>query len=99
MQFKSIAECSKGSILQHFGPLFSYHLSLRSLFGLFLSGNFTQVLLNLEIIYRLFFFQLTSHYMVLTRDDALKTVSTRLLYDILPGLEAAGIFQDNVSCI
>ena len=27
MQVKSIAECSKGSILQYFRPSFSYHLS------------------------------------------------------------------------
>ena len=45
MQVKSIAECSKGSILQYFRASFSYHLSLRSLFCLFLSGRFTQVLL------------------------------------------------------
>ena len=45
MQVKSIAECSKGSILQYFRPSLSYHLSLRSLFCLFLSGCFTQVLL------------------------------------------------------
>ena len=45
MQVKSIAECSKGSILQYFQPSLSYHLSLRSLFCLFLSGHFTQVLL------------------------------------------------------
>ena len=42
---KSIAECSKGSILQYFWPALSYHLSLRSLFCLFLSGRFTQGLL------------------------------------------------------
>ena len=36
MQVKSIAECSKGSILQYFRPSLSYHLSLRSLFCLFL---------------------------------------------------------------
>ena len=30
MQVKSIAECSKGSILQYFRPSLSYHLSLRS---------------------------------------------------------------------
>ena len=35
----------KGSILQCFRPSLSYHLSLRSLFCLFLSGHFTQVLL------------------------------------------------------
>ena len=36
MQVKSIAECSKGSILHNFRPSLSYHLSLRSLFCLFL---------------------------------------------------------------
>ena len=45
MQIKSIAEWSKGSILQYFRLSFSYTLSLRSLFCLFLSGRFTQVLL------------------------------------------------------
>ena len=45
MQVKSIAQCSKGSILQYFLPSLSYHLSLRSLFCLFLSGSFIQVLL------------------------------------------------------
>ena len=39
MQVKSIAECSKGSILQYFGPSLSYHMSLRPLFCLFLSGH------------------------------------------------------------
>ena len=39
MQVKSIAECSKGSILQYFRPSLSYHLSLRSLFCIFLSGR------------------------------------------------------------
>ena len=47
MQVESIAECSKGSILQYFRPSLSYHLSLRLLFCLFLSGCFTQVLLYL----------------------------------------------------
>ena len=32
-------------LLQYFLPSFSYHLSLRSLFCLFLSGHFTRVLL------------------------------------------------------
>ena len=35
MQVKSIAECSKVTILQYFWPSLSYHLSLRSLFCLF----------------------------------------------------------------
>ena len=48
MQVKSIAECSKGSILQYFSPSLSYHLSLRSLLCLFLSGRFTQVLLYIN---------------------------------------------------
>ena len=39
MQVRSIAECSNGSILQYFRPSLSYHLSLRSLFCLFLSGR------------------------------------------------------------
>ena len=43
MKVKSIAECSKGSILQYFRPSLSYHLSLRSLFCLLLSGRCTQV--------------------------------------------------------
>ena len=41
MQIKSIAECSKGSILQYV----SYSLSLRPLFCLFLSDRLRQVLL------------------------------------------------------
>ena len=44
-QVKRIAECSKGSILQYFQPGLGYHLSLRSLLCLFLSGRFTQALL------------------------------------------------------
>ena len=46
MQVESIAECSKGSILQYFRPSLSCHLSLRSLFCLFLSGHFTLILLH-----------------------------------------------------
>ena len=54
MQVINIAECSKGSILQYFQPSLSYHLSLRSLFCLFLSGRFVQVLLNiLKILVRI----------------------------------------------
>ena len=49
MQVKSIAECSKGSILQYFRPSLSYHLSLRTLFCLFLSGRLRQGLLYFQI--------------------------------------------------
>ena len=45
MQVKIIAECSKGSILQSFRPSLSYHLFLRSLLCLFLSGCLRHVLL------------------------------------------------------
>ena len=45
MQVKSIAACSKGSILQYFRPSLSYHLPLRPLICLFLSGCLRQVLL------------------------------------------------------
>ena len=45
MQVESIA---KWSILQYFRPSLSYHLSLRPLFCLFLSGHFAQVLLIAE---------------------------------------------------
>ena len=48
-EVKSIAECSKGSILQYFRPSLGYHLSLRSLFCLCLSGRLTQVLLYFVI--------------------------------------------------
>ena len=44
MQFKSIAECSKRSILQYFRPSLSYHLSLTILFCLFISGRFRLIL-------------------------------------------------------
>ena len=37
--------CSKGSILQYFRPSLRYHLSLRYLFCLLLSGHLRQVLL------------------------------------------------------
>ena len=44
-----MAECSPWSILQYFRPSLSYYLSLRFLFCLFLSGQFTQVLLYIYI--------------------------------------------------
>ena len=48
MQVKSIAECSERSILQYFRSSLSYHLSLKPLFYLFLSGCFSQVLLYVK---------------------------------------------------
>ena len=45
MQVISIAECSKGSILQYFRPALNYHVALRPLFCLLLSGRLRQVLL------------------------------------------------------
>ena len=49
MQVESIAECSKGCILQYFRPSLSYLLSIRSLLYLYLHGRFTQVLLYWNI--------------------------------------------------
>ena len=43
MQVNSIAESSKGSILQYFQPALSYHMAFRPLFCLFLSGRLRQV--------------------------------------------------------
>ena len=48
MQVKSIAECSKGSILQYFRPSLSYNFPLRPLLCLFLSGRLRQVLLYMK---------------------------------------------------
>ena len=45
MQVKSIAECSKGSILPYFGPSLSYHIPLKPLFCQILSGPLRPVLL------------------------------------------------------
>ena len=62
MQVKCIAECSKGSILQYFRPSLRYHLSLTSLFCLFLSGRLRQVLLytnNMQAFKQVVFFLLT----------------------------------------
>ena len=47
MQVESIAECSKGSILQYFRPSLSYHFVIKIFFCLFLSGHLRQVLLYL----------------------------------------------------
>ena len=51
MQVKSIAECSKRSILQYFRISLSYHLSLRSVFCLFLSGRLRHILLYCKLSY------------------------------------------------
>ena len=48
MLVKNIAECSKGSILQYFRPSLSYHMPVRSLFCLFVSGHLRQVLLYIK---------------------------------------------------
>ena len=45
MQVKSIAECSKGSILQYFRPSLRYHLSLGPLFFSILSDRLRQGLM------------------------------------------------------
>ena len=59
MQVKSIAECSKGSILQYFQPLLSCHLSLRPLFCLFFEWQF--------------YTGFTVHHLILFTGNLLKT--------------------------
>ena len=52
MQVKSIAECSKESILQYFRPSLSYHLSVRSFLSIFewpLKTGFTVFISNIEV--------------------------------------------------
>ena len=52
MQVKSIAECSKESILQYFRPSFSYHLSLRAFLSIFewsLKSGFTVIPTHIEV--------------------------------------------------
>ena len=51
MQIESIAECSKGSILEYFRPSLSYSLSLIPLFCLFWVGHVIQVLLYLHLLF------------------------------------------------
>ena len=67
MQVKSIAECSKGSILQFFRPSLSYHLSLKSLFCLFLIGRLRQGLL-----YKIYF--LLWHTVIAGLDSVYNTI-------------------------
>ena len=49
LQVQSIAECSKGSILQYPWPALSNNRFWKTIFGLFESGRFTQVLLYVKI--------------------------------------------------
>ena len=61
IQVKSIAECSKVSILQYFRPSLSYHFPLSPLICLFLSGRLRQVLLYFDVLCH-FVFQLLILY-------------------------------------
>ena len=56
MQVKSIAECSKGSILQYYRPSLSYHFPLRPLFCLFISSclNTGFAVLSLNLLYHVY---------------------------------------------
>ena len=49
MKVESIAECSKGSILQYFWPALSDNWAWKPIWGLFESGPFTQALLYATI--------------------------------------------------
>ena len=74
---RSIAKCSKGSILQYFWPSINYHLSLRSLFCLFLSGHFTQFLL-------LYFDDILLDPAFCSSSSLLLSLSTALFLNIWP---------------
>ena len=84
MQVKSIAESSKGSILQYFRPSFSYPLSLRSLFCLFLSGRlrhffllywyFKQQITASPNLFIIFLFLKQSHVVSAQRSHHIKTI-------------------------
>ena len=73
MRVKSIADSSKGSILQYFWPSLSYHLSLGSLFCLFLSGRFTQGL-TVVTVYGLKTQQQLKKYSTLNLPPHLRTI-------------------------
>ena len=77
MQIKSIAECSNGGILQYFRPPLSYHLQLRSLFCLFLSGRFTHVLLYINV-HLTFYLQASPYYAI--RDKYYEGPSMYIFY-------------------
>ena len=49
MQVTSIAECSKGSILQYFRPSLSYHFPISPLFCRIFNGRLRQVLLYFRL--------------------------------------------------
>ena len=51
MKVKSIAECSKGSILQIFRPALSDGWSLNTILVIFLSGRLRQVLLYVKPLF------------------------------------------------
>ena len=51
MKVESIAECSKGSILQYFWPVLSDNRSWKTILVFFLSGRLRQVLLYVNTCY------------------------------------------------
>ena len=79
--------------MQYVRPSLSYHLSLRSLFFIFLSGRFTQVLLYMELI--------TMMLNILTRNSSspllteCQTMNTRI--DLLAASEVAVSSEEYVA--
>ena len=65
MKVKSIAECSKESILQYFWPTLSNNWSWKQIFGLFESDCFTQVLLYIDILCVQVYYIITSENITL----------------------------------
>ena len=86
MQIKSIAECSKGGILQYFRPALSYHLSLRSLFYRFLSFTVNKFLFFSEDDDHRKIVEITEEHILNYAMQGLRTLcmakKVRHLYDI-----------------
>ena len=82
MQVKNIAE----SILQYFWTSLSYHLSLRSLFCLFLSGRLRQVLL----------YMLNTSLSFWTIFNSLNAFSSQKLYVDIPFLNKLYFYLSKV---
>ena len=98
MKVEGIAECSKGSILQYFRPSLSYHLSLRPLFFLFLSGHLRQVLLYNHLIFSALWLRYEERRLeleVITPNVSEEEMCEVLLADLqqLQGLDGQGVIQ------
>ena len=93
MQVKSIAECSKGSILQYFRPSFSYHFPFRTFLSIF-SGRLRQVLLYLK-------FGLSNHlhpyFVYASSEGSSESAQLRMLATAFVTRQSTG-YQNSMCC-